>query len=212
MKKLNQILLFSSVALALVLSTALVRGQPGAGNGGANYGGNRGGANYGGGGNFNNGGGRQGFDMSQVISQFIPQLAAGFRQQLSVTNDDDWNAIEPRLEKAVKLKIEVLLSGLDALPSALGASGGGMGGMGGMGVMGMMSMMGIGNGMTDPTLDALQQALDGNAPAAEVKAAMAKVRDSRQQKRAELAKAQQDLKDILTTRQEAKLLRLGVID
>jgi hypothetical protein len=54
--------------------------------------------------------------------------------------------------------------------------------------------------------------LDNNAPVAEVKAAMAKVREFRQQKRAALAKAQQDLKDILSVRQEATLLRVGLLD
>jgi hypothetical protein len=67
-------------------------------------------------------------------------------------------------------------------------------------------------GDPDPSVDALKTALDNNAPVAEVKAAMAKVREFRQQKRAALAKAQQDLKDILSVRQEATLLRVGLLD
>jgi hypothetical protein len=41
---------------------------------------------------------------------------------------------------------------------------------------------------------------------------MAKVRDARLQKRAALLKAQQDLKDVLSIRQEATLLLMGQLD
>jgi hypothetical protein len=122
-----------------------------------------------------------------------------------VANDDEWNVIEPRLEKSVKLKIEVLTLGLDGLGDMFGQFGGGGGG-GGMARFGGLM------GDPDPSVDALKTALDNNAPVAEVKAAMAKVREFRQQKRAALAKAQQDLKDILSVRQEATLLRVGLLD
>jgi len=81
-----------------------------------------------------------------------------------------------------------------------GGGGGGMTALGGL------------LGEPDPSVGALKTALDSKAPAAEVKADMAKVRDARQQKRAALAKAQQDLKDILSVRQEATLLRVGLLD
>jgi hypothetical protein len=87
-----------------------------------------------------------------------------------------------------------------------GNFGGGGGGAGGMGRLTALT------GEPDPSVDALQTVLDNNAPIAEVKAAMAKVREARLQKRAVLLKAQQDLKDVLSTRQEAVLLLSGQLD
>jgi hypothetical protein len=207
MKKLNQFLVVGGVALTLALSGVIVLAQVGGGGGGGNGGGGagNGGGGFRGGNNANfaggRGGGRGGFDISQVMPLFME----GIRLHLEVANDDEWNVIEPRLEKSVKLKIEVLTLGLDGLGDMFGQFGGGGGG-------GAMARFGGLMGDPDPSVDALKTALDNNAPVAEVKAAMAKVREFRQQKRAALAKAQQDLKDILSVRQEATLLRVGLLD
>jgi hypothetical protein len=203
MKKLNQFLVVGGVALTLALSGVIVVGQVGGGggNGGNGGGGGFGGGFRGGNANFAGGGARRGggFDPSQMLPLFMEMI----RPHLEVANDDEWNVIEPRLEKAVKLKIEVIASGLDGLGDMFGQFGGGGGGMTALG--GLL-------GEPDPSVGALKTALDSKAPAAEVKADMAKVRDARQQKRAALAKAQQDLKDILSVRQEATLLRVGLLD
>jgi hypothetical protein len=204
MKKLNQLLVGGGIALTLALSGVLVLAQVGGG-GGGNGGGNGAGGGFRGGNNANfaagRGGGRGGFDISQVMPMFMEAI----RLHLEVANDDEWNVIEPRLEKAVKLKIEVLTLGLDGLGDMFGQFGGGGG-------AGAMTRFGGLMGDPDPSVGALKTALDNNAPVAEVKAAMAKVREFRQQKRAALAKAQQDLKDILSVRQEATLLRVGLLD
>ncbi len=213
MKKLNQFLIVGGVALTLALSGVLVLAQVGGGGGagGGNGGGGNGGGGFGGAGGFRGGNGNfapggarrggAGFDPSQMLPLFMEAI----RQHIEVANDDEWNVIEPRLEKAVKLKIEVLTLGLDGLGDMFGQFGGG--GAGG----GMMRLGGL-MGDPDPSVEALKTALDNNAPTAELKAAMAKVREFRQQKRAALAKAQQDLKDILSIRQEATLLRVGLLD
>lgn len=198
MKKLNPFLVVGGVALTLALSGVLVLAQVGGPAGGGN-----GAPVYrGGGGNF--GGGRGGGGGAFDFSQIVPMMVQGMRQQLGVNNDDEWNAIEPRLEKVVKLKMEERTTGISSM------MGGMMGGRGGGG--GAMAGVNALAGDPDPAVDALQKAVDNNAPAAEVKAAMAKVREARQQKRQALLKAQQDLKDILSTRQEATLLLMGQLD
>ncbi|MGA2555768.1 MAG: hypothetical protein ABSG04_05785 [Verrucomicrobiota bacterium] len=203
MKKLNPFLVGGGVVLTLALSGVIVLAQVGGPAGGGNGGANGVTVNRGGGANFAGGGpggGRGAFDFSQIV----PMMVQGMRQQLGVNNDDEWNAIEPRLEKVVKLKMEERTAGIS------GMMGGMMGGRG----MGGGAMPGL-NALTgdpDPAVDALQKAVDNNAPAAEVKAAMAKVRDARQQKRQALLKAQQDLKEILSIRQEATLLLMGQLD
>jgi hypothetical protein len=58
-------------------------------------------------------------------------------------------------------------------------------------------------GQPSPEGEALQKAIDAKAPKAEVKAALDKYVSARKAKQAELEKAQEDLRKILTSRQEA---------
>ncbi len=58
-------------------------------------------------------------------------------------------------------------------------------------------------GQSSPEADALQKAIDAKAPKAEVKAALEKFIASRKAKQAELEKAQDELRKVLTSRQEA---------
>ena len=67
-------------------------------------------------------------------------------------------------------------------------------------------------GTPDPAADTLQQALDGHGTVAQVKAALAKFRAAKQQKQAELTKAQEALKQVLTVRQEAALALAGYLE
>jgi len=60
--------------------------------------------------------------------------------------------------------------------------------------------------------EALQKAIDSNASTAELKAAIAKVRDSRKQKEAALQQSQQELREVLNVKQEAVALSMGLIN
>jgi hypothetical protein len=179
MKKINRLLAASAVALVLSLSGTHVLAQAG-GAAGANpfAGGTLGGGVVGG-----------AFDPSQIV----PMMVARMRDNLAVTNDDEWKVIEPRLEKVVKLRMAERTSGI----------GGGGGGMRRMSALA---------GAPDPSEGALQKLLDDNAPPADIKAAMAKVREAHVKRHAELLKAQQELKDVLTVRQEATLLLSGQLE
>ena len=147
------------------------------------------------GGGGGRGGGFGGMDMTQIIQMQVEQM----RPDLAVTNDADWNAIAPLLTKVVQLRLESSISGMGAM---MRNRGGGRGG-------GLAAMLG---GQTDPAAEALQKAIDDKAPIADVKAAMARLRDSRKAKQAEVAKAQAALKDVLTTRQEAVLVNFGMLE
>jgi hypothetical protein len=63
-----------------------------------------------------------------------------------------------------------------------------------------------------PEADALQTALDSNAPKDQVKTALENLRAARQRQKDELAKAQNELREMLTLRQEATLVSLGILD
>ena len=66
-------------------------------------------------------------------------------------------------------------------------------------------------GPTSPEQEALQKAIDDNAPAAQVKDLLAKYKAAQQAKQAKLEAAQDELKAVLTTRQEAQAYLLGLV-
>jgi hypothetical protein len=81
-----------------------------------------------------------------------------------------------------------------------GAPGGGRGGPGG----------GFG-GQPSAEQEALQNALDADAPAAQVKDLLAKYKASQQAKQTKYEAAQDALKSVLTSKQEAQAYLLGLV-
>ena len=59
---------------------------------------------------------------------------------------------------------------------------------------------------------ALQQAIDSKASAAEIKSRLAKFQAARKEKQENLVKAQNELRQLLTPRQEAIAALMGLID
>jgi hypothetical protein len=139
----------------------------------------------------------------QQIQQIMQQrMLDYFRQQLTVTNDDEWGVIQERLSKVMRLRMQAMFSNGAGMMAGMRRPGGG-----GQGFRAMQGM-----GQPDPSADSLRNALDNGAPNAQVKAALDKFRDSRKQKEAELSKAQDDLRSVLTVRQEATLVLGGMLD
>jgi len=142
----------------------------------------------------NNQGGRQGrgnFDPAQFRERMMQNL----REQLEVTDDAEWKAIEPMVQKVMDARM---------------AAGAGMGrGMffgrrrGGDTNADQPQQRRGGFGQPSQEAEALQKAIDAKASKAEIKAAMDKYVASRKVKQAELEKAQEDLRKVLTSRQEA---------
>jgi hypothetical protein len=87
-------------------------------------------------------------------------------------------------------------------PQGPGGFGNAPGGPGGPG--------GFGRGAS-PELEALRKAIDNKASAAEIKAKLAELRAARKKKEAELENAQDDLREILSARQEAVAVTLGLL-
>ncbi|MFM7556384.1 MAG: hypothetical protein ACKPAH_13945, partial [Verrucomicrobiota bacterium] len=85
---------------------------------------------------------------------------------------------------------------------------GGPGGPGGQGG----SRQGRGGfGQLNPDAEALQTALDSGASADDVKAKLATYRASTKQKEAQLEKAQDELRALLSVKQEARAVLLGLM-
>jgi len=123
------------------------------------------------------------------------------RDSLAVTNDAEWDVISPRLLKVVQLKSDNSIAEIGRMMTPMMAMMGGMGGA--------ANFLGV---QPDPAADALHAALDNNGTAAQVKAALAKFREAKKQKQAELTKAQDALKEVLSIRQEATLAVSGYLE
>jgi Spy/CpxP family protein refolding chaperone len=188
-------------ALALAFSVGRAFAQPG-GDPGGGPGGPPGG--MGGGMGFGN------MDPQQMRQQMQDMMVQAVRDQLAVTNDDEWRVIQDRLTKLVQIRMDSMAGGMGGMFRVMGRGRGGMGGMGGPGGGGggRRGMF----GQSSQEEDALQNAIDNTAPDDQVAAALAKLRAARKAKQAELAKAQQALKDVLSPRQEAVMVSLGMLD
>jgi hypothetical protein len=158
--------------------------------------------NEGGGG----GGGRRGnFDPAE----FQQRMMENVRDHLSITNDDEWKIVEARVQKVMEAR-------RDAGPPGLGRMFGrrGPGGPGGDNGNADRPRRGGGffGGPPMPELEALNNAVDNKAPTEQVKAAMERYRAARKAKEAALEKAQADLRQILTVKQEAAALSMGLVN
>jgi hypothetical protein len=170
-----------------MLSAGSIYAQNG---GGGGFGG--GGGGFGGG-----GGGFRNMDPAQMQQMIMDR----YRQQLNFTNDADWSAVQPLVQKVVDAR---MAAGFGGRGFGRGGRGGGGGGGGGGGNNPFSQ--------PNPDRDALQQAIDDNAPAGQIQALLAKYEASQKAKQAALIAAQADLRKVLTVPQEAEATLSGLLD
>jgi len=182
--KANRILaLATTFALCLGAAQTFAQNDP---QGGDRPRRNRDGANQqdGGGGG---GGGRGNFDPAQMQQRMLDRA----KEQLEITDETEWKAIEPLVKKVNDARFAVMAGGFGGRGFGRGGRGGDQGG-------------GNPPGMpANPERDALQKAIDAKAPASELKVALTKYQEARKVKQAELEKAQAAFRKVLTPRQEA---------
>jgi hypothetical protein len=138
--------------------------------------------------------------MKKRFEEFRKQMSQQMQKDMGAT-DDEWKVLEPKIEKLTELTMKT--------------RGGGMGGR-----FFRMGMGGADNEKPNPVDVArkdLQKVLDNkDAKPDEVQKALAAYRDARdkakQAAKQELEKAQKDLREILTQRQEAYLVTRGMLD
>jgi hypothetical protein len=151
--------------------------------------------------------GQGNFDPEQMRQRMMERA----REQLGVTNDDEWKIVSERLEK-------VMTARRDANAGAFGGfgRGGGPGGRRGGGDNANGGNGGNGGGrgrgfFGEEPQEAkdLRAAIEAKAPAEEIKAKLDKYRAYKKAKEADLAKAQDKLKEVLNARQEASAVLAG---
>ena len=138
-------------------------------------------------------------------AQFQQRMLENVRTKLAFTNDAEWAAVQPIVQKIMDARMELMASGM------------GFGRMnrrspeGGAGNAAPGSDARAGMAKPNPEADSLQKLIDDKVPVAEIKAALEKYRASRKDKEAKLAAAQEDLRNVLTVRQEAQAALLGLL-
>lgn len=185
MKTLNRI---ATVALmGLLVSTHLLAqdgnaDNQGGGGGRRNRGGQGGGPGGPGGGNW---------DPAQMRQRMMERM----REQFAVKDDAEWKLISERIEKVNDARRESMMRGMGMMFGGRGGRGPG----------------GPGGGEAMPEQEALQKAIDANASSDEIKSKLAKYRDALKAKEANLSKAQDELREVLSAKQEAQAVLMGLL-
>ena len=152
-------------------------------------------------------GGRQGrgnWDPEQMRQRMMERV----REQLAVKDDAEWSVIESRIKK-----INDSRSGMGR---GFGGPGGGPGGPGGQGAPGGQGGQGGrqgrgGFGQPNPDAEVLQTALDSGASADDIKVKLTAYRAAAKVKEGQLEKAQDELRQLLSVKQEARAVLLGLL-
>lgn len=123
------------------------------------------------------------------------RAAAKLRAQLEVTDDAEWNVIAERIATVTELRRALTGTGTSRVATAgdkikPGAKA---------------------DRSTQLEQDALRTAVRDKLPDAEIRARLARAHDVRRQNEAKLTKAQEDLRAILTVRQEAVAVVAGLL-
>jgi hypothetical protein len=141
-------------------------------------------------------------------AQMQQMLLGRYREMLEVTNEDEWVAIKPLIQRVMEARLAVFAGmgrGMMGGPGR-GGPGGGADAQGrrGEGRPGMF-------GQTMPEAEALQKAIDAKASKAEIRTALGRLVAARQAKQNELQQAQDTLRRVLTARQEATATLNGLL-
>jgi hypothetical protein len=166
----------------------------GQGPGGQGQGGRRGGGN---------------FDPAQARQRMMDRM----KQQLEAS-DDEWNALQPKIDKVMTLQRDARFGG-----GGFRGRGGGRGGNNPGGNNPGGNNPAANNNPNQPQSAVAKAAQelrttleDKSASPDAIKSKLTALRDAREKARGDLAAAQKELKEVLTQRQEAVLVESGFLE
>jgi len=133
-------------------------------------------------------------------AEFQKRIMDGVKERLGF-KDEEWVAVQPLVQKVFDLRRETLTSGFSGFRFGSRSSSSRGGSEGSRSPWFTPS----------PEAEALQKAIDDNAPAAQVKGALERFRAAKKEKEAQLAAAQEELRKVLTARQEALATLMGLL-
>lgn len=154
--------------------------------------------------------GRGNFDPSQ----FRQRMLDGLRDQLEVKDDQEWQAIQPKIEKVMDARRDVMGMEMSGFRGGRRNRGGGDDNNNNNNNNGETRRPRGGGFFGEPSqsIEALRRAVDDKAPKDELKAKLAAVHAEYKAKRAALQAAQDDLRGVLTSRQEAVATVNGLLE
>jgi hypothetical protein len=149
-------------------------------------------------------------------AQFKQNYMDGMKDALEITDATEWGAIEPKVGAVFDARREVMASGIRGFMGMRGnrrnaGGGGGNGDDNNNTNGGQRRNRGGFGGDPSPAVQALQKAIDDKAPASEIKAKLKIVQDEAKANQAKLTAAQEDLRSVLTPRQEAIATLRGLL-
>jgi len=147
--------------------------------------------------------GRGNFDPAQFRQNMLDDA----RGRLEVKSDDEWKVIQPLIEKVMDARREVGFGG--GFGFGRGPRRGG--GNNNNDAQSSGNNQGFRGSEPAPEAEELQKAIDANASKDELKAKLAKLREARKEKEAKLASAQEELKKVLSVKQEAAAVLIGLL-
>ena len=175
------------------------------------------------------GGGRGNFDPEAMRKMISDRM----RERVGAS-EEEWSVLGPKVERVMQLNMQAATGGgMGGLFGGRGRGGPGGGGPGGdrnregergdrgdrggdrgdRGRGGPRGFFGVDE--NSPVFAArreLERAVEANASADDLKAKMAALRDARAKVREETTKAQQELRELLTMKQEAALVTMGILE
>jgi len=146
-------------------------------------------------------GGRGNFDPEQMRVRMMER----YREAFEVKDDAEWKLIEGRITKVMEARRD--MGGFGRGFGGPGGPGGRRGGEGGD-QGGERRRFG---GEPSPEAEALQKAIEAKASNDEIKAKLAKYREAQKTKQANLEKAQAELRQVLSVKQEANAVMMGLL-
>jgi len=147
------------------------------------------------------------FDPAEMRQRMLDNA----RERLEIKSDDEWKVIQPRIEKVMEARRDVGFGGGMGMFGRGGRRGGADGNAAQAGGDNQGARRAFRGGEPSAEAEALQKAIDSNASNDEIKAKLAKVREARKDKEAKLASAQEELKKVLSVKQEATAVLMGFL-
>jgi len=151
--------------------------------------------------------GRGNFDPEQMRQRMMER----YKERFEVKSDDEWKIISERIEKVMTAQRDARIASFGGFGGG-GRRGGGGDNAGGGDTNGAnrRTRGGFG-GEPSAEVTALEKAIEDKASNDDIKSKLAKLRDSQKEKEAKLAKAQDDLRKVLSVRQEATAVLMGLL-
>ncbi|MGH7939968.1 MAG: hypothetical protein ACREE6_10120 [Limisphaerales bacterium] len=147
------------------------------------------------------GGGRGNFDPAQFQQRMMDRI----RDNLGFTNDTDWNAVQPLVQKVMDAQRDVRSSQAAGMRMMFRRPGRDE-------QNGRRPRFGGFMGQPSQEYTALQNAVDNNAPPAQVKDLLTRYNASQKSKDDKLKSAQDNLRAVLTVKQEAEATLMGLLN